>query len=66
MSSSAAPDQQLRLPDGRALGFCVYGDPAGAPMLFLHGTPGSRFQVAIAHEACQSLGVALIAPDRWG
>jgi pimeloyl-ACP methyl ester carboxylesterase len=30
-------------PDGRELGVCTWGDPDGAPMFFLHGTPGSRF-----------------------
>ena len=28
--------------DGRTLGVCVWGDPAGAPVFWLHGTPGSR------------------------
>jgi pimeloyl-ACP methyl ester carboxylesterase len=30
-------------PDGRRLGVCVWGDPGGAPMFWLHGAPGSRF-----------------------
>lgn len=30
-------------PDGRRLGVCEWGDPDGAPMFWLHGTPGSRF-----------------------
>ena len=66
MSADLAPDQRLRLPDGRVLGYCIYGNPAGMPVLFLHGTPGSRFQIAFAHEVCRGLSVALIAPDRWG
>ena len=66
MSADRVPDHHLRLPDGRMLGFCVYGDPAGLPVVFLHGTPGSRLQIAFAHEVCRGLGVALIAPDRWG
>lgn len=66
MTAHLVPDQRLRLPDGRMLGFCVYGDPAGMPVVFLHGTPGSRLQIAFAHEVCRGLGVALIAPDRWG
>ena len=28
--------------DGRTLGVCVGGDPDGAPVLWLHGMPGSR------------------------
>jgi len=59
-------DQRLRLPDGRRLGFRVYGDPKGRPVLFLHGTPGSRLKFAIAHEAGRSQGLAIVAPDRWG
>jgi pimeloyl-ACP methyl ester carboxylesterase len=59
-------DQVLRLPDGRALGFRVWGDRDGTPLLFLHGTPGSRLKFAIGHDAGRELGLALIAPDRWG
>lgn len=60
------PDQVLRLDDGRRLGFCVWGDPAGTPLLFLHGTPGSRLMFSIGHACARALGLALVAPDRWG
>jgi len=50
----------------RRLGFRIYGDPEGLPVLFLHGTPGSRLKFAIAHEAGKSLALAIVAPDRWG
>ena len=66
MTDAIVADQVLRLGDGRALGFKVWGDPAGAPLLFLHGTPGSRLQIGIGHEAGRELGLAIIAPDRWG
>ncbi|WP_369410863.1 alpha/beta fold hydrolase [Kribbella voronezhensis] len=33
----------VRTPDGRELAVCEWGDPEGAPMFFLHGTPGSRY-----------------------
>jgi pimeloyl-ACP methyl ester carboxylesterase len=66
MTAANVADQVLRLGDGRALGFKVYGDPAGAPLLFLHGTPGSRLKFAIGHEAGNELGLAIVAPDRWG
>lgn len=66
MTAAAVADQVLRLGDGRALGYKIYGDPAGAPLLFLHGTPGSRLKFAIGHGAGRELGLAIIAPDRWG
>jgi pimeloyl-ACP methyl ester carboxylesterase len=34
---------EVQTPDGRTLGVCTWGDPNGAPMIWLHGTPGSRF-----------------------
>jgi pimeloyl-ACP methyl ester carboxylesterase len=58
-------DEVLRLEGGRALGFRIYGDRAGSPLLFLHGTPGSRLIFEIAHAAGRELGLAIIAPDRW-
>ena len=66
MTAAGVADQVLQLGDGRALGFKVYGDPAGAPLLFLHGTPGSRLKFAIGHDAGKALGLAIVAPDRWG
>jgi pimeloyl-ACP methyl ester carboxylesterase len=42
-----AEDRVLRLGDGRALGYRIWGDPAGRPLLFLHGTPGSRLKFAL-------------------
>lgn len=35
--------QTVSAPDGRKLEVCVWGDPDGAPVFWLHGTPGSRF-----------------------
>jgi pimeloyl-ACP methyl ester carboxylesterase len=58
--------QVLRLGDGRSLGFAVLGDPGGSPLLFLHGTPGSRLQFVVGDAAGRELGLAIIAPDRWG
>ena len=61
-----AADQVLRLADGRVLGFRVYGSARGTPVLFLHGTPGSRLEFAIVHDVGRELGLTLVAPDRWG
>lgn len=66
MSSDTVPIRRLRLSDGRTLGFRIFGAPEGRQILFLHGTPSSSLQFAIAHEMARDLGVALIAPDRWG
>ena len=56
----------LRLGDGRALGFAVYGDPEGTPLLLLHGTPGAHSQLAIGDALGRERGLAIVAPDRWG
>lgn len=54
------------LSDGRRICFCEYGDPAGAAVFALHGTPGSRLKFSLAHREAQRLGLRLISPDRWG
>jgi pimeloyl-ACP methyl ester carboxylesterase len=64
--TGAAAVQVLRLADGRGLGYAVYGDPAGMPLLLLHGTPGAHCQIAIGQAAGKERGLAIIAPDRWG
>ena len=33
----------LVLPDGRQVAYCDGGDPAGYPVIALHGTPGCGF-----------------------
>jgi pimeloyl-ACP methyl ester carboxylesterase len=58
--------QMLRLSDGRRLGYAEYGDPQGAPVLFFHGTPGSRWAAGWADQAARRRGLRLIAPDRPG
>lgn len=42
-----------------------YGDPNGAPVLMLHGTPGSRFKFSSTDETARQLHLHIIAPDRW-
>jgi pimeloyl-ACP methyl ester carboxylesterase len=66
MMSAGGEDRILRLAEGRRLGFRVWGDAGGRPLLFLHGTPGSRLKFAIAHEAGRAFRLAIVAPDRWG
>lgn len=39
---SAPREGQVELPGGATVGWCDRGEPAGRPVVFLHGTPGSR------------------------
>jgi len=32
----------LTLRDGRSMAYEKYGDPAGKPLILIHGSPGSR------------------------
>lgn len=54
------------LPDGRVLSYSEYGDPDGAPVLYFHGGPGSRFDGRIFADAAQRTSTRLVAPDRPG
>jgi pimeloyl-ACP methyl ester carboxylesterase len=56
----------LTLRDGRQLAYTEWGSPDGAPIVFQHGMPGSRFLRAAAHELYQSVEVRVITPDRPG
>jgi pimeloyl-ACP methyl ester carboxylesterase len=59
-------DSRLRLPDGRLLAYRVYGAPAGRPVYFFHGFPGSRIQAALVHDQALAADIALVAFDRPG
>jgi len=52
--------------DGRTISYREYGDPEGAPVIFHHGTPGSRILPAAFHETAREASVRLLAPDRPG
>ncbi|MFN8622711.1 MAG: alpha/beta hydrolase [Chloroflexota bacterium] len=59
-------DQLTPLPDGRALAWREYGDPAGLPVLSCHGGLLCGLDVAPFHAAAAGLGLRLISPDRPG
>ena len=47
------PDNEnlvVSLRDGRTVGYAVYGDPEGAPLLALHGAPACRLMFSIADK----------------
>jgi len=56
----------MDLPDGRELSWVELGDAKGDPVVALHGTPGSRRQMAIDEKPALAAGVRLICPDRPG
>ena len=62
----SAEGAQLVLRDGRRLGYAVYGQPDGEPILYFHGHPGSRLEARLAHEAAAAAGFRVIALDRPG
>ncbi len=56
----------MRLADGRRIGYAEFGDPHGAPVLAVHGTPGSRFMFALTDQAARERRLRIVAPDRPG
>jgi len=52
--------------EGRTIAYREYGDPDGDPVLFHHGTPGSRILPAAFHETAREASIRLLAPDRPG
>jgi pimeloyl-ACP methyl ester carboxylesterase len=62
MSSCGAPT--LVAPNG--LTYRVQGDPDGAPVVVLHGTPGSRFSGTPAADVLHRLGLRVVTFDRPG
>lgn len=62
------PLRTITQPDGRRLALADYGDPAGEPMLYMHGTPSCHLEVmAFGLDGIAArLGLWLIAIDRPG
>ncbi len=59
-------NRTVRLRDGRLLGYAEYGDPAGRPVFYFHGFPGSRLEAQLSHAMAEERGVRVIAVDRPG
>jgi pimeloyl-ACP methyl ester carboxylesterase len=64
-SCDPAVDQTLVLPDGRTLGYALWGEPEGAPVLLLGTSPGSRL-LCPDLPATLVAGVRLVTVDRPG
>ena len=61
----ALQDATATLPDGRRLAYTEWGVSDGRPVLYFHGTPGSRLWCP-DEQATDAARVRLIAPDRPG
>ena len=68
MTAYTAPEVEyrVRLADGRTLACLQLGDPAGLPVLYFHGYPGSRLEARVAAADIDRLGLRLLAVDRPG
>lgn len=57
----------IRLADGRRLGFAEFGPPTGRPVLWFHGTPGARRQIAPdARTLAEEANVRIVSVERPG
>lgn len=65
MADAASTQHLLQLDDGRTLAVRESGNPEGPPVVYLHGTPGSRLNRP-AEQIVHDLGVRLVTYDRPG
>lgn len=61
-----APTTTLTLPDGRLLACDDVGDPAGRPVVWLHGAPDCRLARHPDDRLAAAAGIRLVAVDRPG
>ncbi len=61
----AVSTRMVRAGDGRVLAVCQWGLPAGSPVFFLHGTPGSRY-LRQPGGHYERLGLRVLTYDRPG
>jgi pimeloyl-ACP methyl ester carboxylesterase len=59
-------EHRVRTPDGRTLAVAEWGDPAGVPVIFHHGTPGGRIQYWSDPTIYARYGIRRITFDRAG
>ena len=66
--SSVTTDATVSLPRGVRYGYTAYGDPGGVPVLFMHGTPGSRRTPGWLLRGRDLQGLRILAVERpgWG
>lgn len=64
-SPDHTPRRQV-LPNGQAVEYRQYGDPAEEPVFFFHGWPAESHQGCFLHEAAAARGLRVISPNRPG
>jgi pimeloyl-ACP methyl ester carboxylesterase len=68
METADRSKRQIKLSDGRMLGYDEHGDPDGKPIIFMHGFPGSRldWRMFDPDDSAAELKARIIAVDRPG
>lgn len=59
-------DDTIELEDGRELGYATYGPADGAPLIFCHGTPGSRYTRHPDRSFLERHGIRQVTLERPG
>src|SRR4051794_14295837 len=59
-------DADVVLADGRTVSYAELGDPAGAPVIYLHGTPSSRLDLVFKDAELRVRGLRVVGVDRPG
>src|SRR5262245_8142277 len=63
---STVTPMQLTMPGGRTLGYELFGPEDGAPIVEMHGTPGSRVTRFPIGDPYEAAGVRVVRFDRGG
>jgi pimeloyl-ACP methyl ester carboxylesterase len=64
--STDTTDLSLTLSDGRTLGYALYGDPEGRPVLYFTGGNSSRYEGSWFADEALRQGLMVVVPDRPG
>lgn len=64
--SNGVVERQIRLDDGRRMGYAEYGDPAGQPVVFCHSVYGCRYEIPPGHHMLRDCRLRFVIPDRPG
>ncbi|MBN2157069.1 MAG: alpha/beta hydrolase [Candidatus Lokiarchaeota archaeon] len=63
---SESEDLMIFLHDGRKIGYAIYGNRSGFPVIYFHGFPGSRYEGKLLHEKLKNSPFKVYAIDRPG